>query len=135
MEHEHRDAMRGALDLPMSRIASGTAWIPDETPMRAFMHRVYGWHVMLHGNLFAGYDYQGSDVGDEKLVSQNWIMGMARRSLGGGQLTARTMLSLEPLTVGKSGYPLLLASRSSSTERWPANPHWGRPDSRIARRR
>jgi hypothetical protein len=107
-ERDHE--IRGALDLPMSRVASGTAWIPDDTPMRAYMTRSNGWHLMLHGNVFAGYDYQGTDAGDEELVSQNWIMGMAMRPLGGGHFMARTMLSLEPLTVGKSGYPLLLQS-------------------------
>lgn len=109
-EPEPHGHVRGALDLPMSRVASGTAWIPDDTPVRAFTVRSNGWHLMFHGNIFAGYDYQGSDAGGDELVSQNWIMAMAGRPVGRGHFMARTMLSLEPLTVGKSGYPLVLQS-------------------------
>ena len=63
---------------------------------------------MLHGNVFIGYHYQAGDAGGDKLVSQNWLMAMAGRAVGGGHFMARTMLSLEPLTVGKPGCPLLL---------------------------
>jgi len=100
----------GALGLPMSRVGSGTAWLPDDSPMRAFQLRGGGWHVMIHGNMFVGYDYQAGDAGGDQAVSQNWVMAMAHHSLGGGHFTGRAMLSLEPLTVGKDGYPLLLQS-------------------------
>jgi hypothetical protein len=100
----------GALRLPMSRLGSGTAWLPDEAPTRAFSLRSGGWHFMLHGNVFVGYDYQAGDAGDDQLVSQNWLMAMAGHELAGGLVTARAMLSLEPLTLGKRGYPLLLQS-------------------------
>jgi hypothetical protein len=110
-EHEQHQTMpRGALGLSMSRVGSGTAWLPDDSPMRGFEFRSSGWYVMLHGNVFAGYDVQTGDAGDEKLVSQNWLMAMAGRELGGGHFMVRGMLSLEPLTVGKTGYPLLLQS-------------------------
>ncbi|HEU5056988.1 MAG TPA: hypothetical protein VFU21_10710, partial [Kofleriaceae bacterium] len=98
----------GPLGIPMSRHGSGTAWLPDESPMAAVHAAVRGWTLMLHGNLFAGYDGQASDAGDDELVSVNWLMGMASRDLAGGELAVRTMLSLEPLTVGAEGYPLLL---------------------------
>ncbi len=101
---------RGALGLPMSRVGSGTAWLPDDAPMRMFHLRPGGWDLMLHGNVFAGYDYQAGDAGDDQLVSQNWLMAMAGHELAGGRFTARAMLSLEPLTLGKRGYPLLLQS-------------------------
>ena len=78
--------------------------------MRAFHLRSGDWDLMLHGSVFVGYDYQASDAGDDQLVSQNWLMGMAGRRLAGGYFRARAMLSLEPLTVGKRGYPLLLQS-------------------------
>ncbi len=114
MQHgeDHGDGMHvtGALGLPMSRIGSGTAWLPDDSPMRAFQLRGGGWHVMVHGNIFVGYDYQAGDAGDDQAVSQNWVMAMAHHALGGGHFTSRAMLSLEPLTVGKDGYPLLLQS-------------------------
>src|SRR5262245_17781069 len=76
MEHEGVPPL-GVLGIPASRHGSGTAWLPDDSPMRAIHRMVGGWAVMLHGNVFVGYDAQGSDAGDRELVSQNWIMGMA----------------------------------------------------------
>ncbi len=104
MHHE----MPGPLGIPMTRHGSGTAWLPDTSPMPGYHIMASGWMVMVHGNLFAGYDWQGSDAGDDKVISTNWIMGMASHDLAGGELGLRSMLSLEPLTVGKRGYPLLL---------------------------
>jgi hypothetical protein len=97
----------GVLGIPMTRHGSGTAWLPDASPMRAAHLRVGGWDVMIHGNLFVGYDHQASDAGDAEVVSQNWVMAMAGHPLGGGMFEGRAMLSLEPLTVGEDGYPLL----------------------------
>lgn len=114
METTRRDEPRdhempsGALGLPMTRWGSGTAWLPDDLPMRALQLRGGGWRLMLHGNVHVGYDAQAGDAGDEQLVSQNWLMAMASRPFVGGHFMVRGMLSLEPLTVGKSGYPLLL---------------------------
>src|SRR6185312_7984355 len=45
--------------------------------------------------------------GYDKVFSTNWFMPMAQRSLGPGQLTFRTMLSLEPATVTNRFYPEL----------------------------
>jgi len=92
----------------MARHGSGTGWLPDESPMSGFHLTAHSWHLMLHGNLFAGYDTQASDAGDDKFISINWLMGMASHELGGGELVLRTMLSLELLTVRDEGYPLLL---------------------------
>ncbi len=103
-------SMSGPLGIPESRDASGTAWQPDVTPMYAVHRRAGPWSLMLHGNVFLEYIGQGSDRGEQQLGSVNWFMGMARRSLGGGDVTLRTMLSLEPLTVGKCGYPDQLAT-------------------------
>lgn len=90
------------------REASGTSWQPESTPM--FMwHRMAGdWALGLHMNAFVGYDSQSGDRGGDKFISINWVMAMARHALGDGDVTLRTMLSLEPATVGKRGYPLLL---------------------------
>lgn len=119
-QHEGRDAPAepgsmptGVLQLPMSRAGSGTAWLPDATPMRAAMFQAGGWHMMLHGNLFVGYDRQASDAGESEVVSQNWLMLMAGRPLGAGHFEARAMLSLEPATTGRDGYPLLLQTGES----------------------
>jgi hypothetical protein len=53
-------------------------------------------------------DRQSGARGDDQLFSTNMLMGMATRPLGPGRLGLRTMMSLEPLTVGTHGYPLLL---------------------------
>jgi hypothetical protein len=55
-------------------------------------------------------DAQGGARGKTEAGVVNWGMLMASRPLGGGILRLRTMLSLEPLTLGGSGYPLLLQS-------------------------
>jgi hypothetical protein len=106
--HREANPRGGVLGIPSARDGSGTSWLPDETPMRALHGRAGGWDLMLHGNVFVGFDHQGSDAGSSRFISTNWVMGMARRPLAGGELTLRTMLSLEPLTVGGQGYPLLL---------------------------
>ena len=103
-------ASPGIIDLPHTREASGTAWLPDASPMYA-VHGEYGdWQLMGHGNLFLQYLSEGGDRGEDQFGSINWAMGMASRPLGRGRLQLRGMLSLEPWTIGGCGYPDLLAS-------------------------
>ena len=103
-------SMAGPLGISMERTGSGTTWIPDAVilPSRHFM--AGGWMVMLHGFLFGQYDYQEGPRGDKQWGSLNWAMLMADRELGGGQLTLRFMPSLDPWTVGRCGYPMLVQS-------------------------
>lgn len=112
-EMPHPTPAMGMFNFPHAREGSGTAWLPDSTPMHAVHRQAGPWQVMLHGNVFVGYDHQGSDRGDEQFLSTNWLMLMARRHVAGGEFGARAMLSLEPLTVGKEGYPLLLQTGES----------------------
>lgn len=109
MDHGHGEAMSGLYGpYPMSRESSGTAWQPDRAAHEG-IHAMRGsWSLMLHGMADVAYDDQGSPRGDEKLFSSNMIMGMARRSIGPGTFGLRAMLSAEPGTIGKEGYPLLL---------------------------
>jgi hypothetical protein len=100
--------MTGPLGLSVTREGSGTAWLPDETEMRMVHTRVGPFHLMGHYNAFGGFDYQATARGASQPLSTNWFMGMAHTEVAGGELKARTMLSLEPLTVGADGYPLLL---------------------------
>jgi len=93
--------------IPESRLASGTAWQPDVTPMHGF-HRKFGeWAVMTHFNVFLNYDHQSGPRGEDQFNSTNWLMLMASRPVGRGELTFRTMLSLEPWTTTDEGYPML----------------------------
>lgn len=68
---------------------------------------------MLHGVVFGQYDHQGSDRGDSQLGIVDWEMLMAMRPVGSGMLHFHAMASLEPLTLGEKGYPLLLQSGES----------------------
>lgn len=112
------DTMAGAmsgmpeepLGIPHTREASGTAWLPDETPMYAFHGTTGRWELMLHGSIAVQYMDEGGDRGDEQFGSTNWIMGMAHGAIAGGVLGLHVMASLDPLTVGECGYPNLLAT-------------------------
>jgi hypothetical protein len=118
MQHgEGHGAMTGALgSYPAGRESSGTAWQPDSAEHRGLMTEVGGWHLMGHADLFAVYSKQGSRRGDDKLFGAGMIMGMARRPVGEGTLQFRAGFSPDPL-MGKSGYPLLLASGETANGR------------------
>ncbi len=98
------------LGVSMERLGSGTTWIPEAVsiPSRQFVAGT--WNLMLHGFVFGQYDVQGSTRGASQVGSLNWGMLMASHELAGGRFQARTMLSLDALTVTNRGYPLLLQS-------------------------
>jgi hypothetical protein len=110
MEHGGHTAMKGALGpYPMEREASGTAWQPDASEHAGLMSTGGEWTLMAHGVLNLVYDHQSGRRGDDKAFLSGMAMGMARRPLGKGTLQFRAALSPDPI-MGKSGYPLLLAS-------------------------
>ena len=90
---------------------SGTSIEPPSTPVSMLMHNYRGWMLMLHGSAFITDTQQSGPRGADKFFSTNWIMPMAMRQLGPngryGQLTLRTMFSLEPATVSARQYPEL----------------------------
>ena len=91
-----------------NREASGTSWVPDAAPHEG-AHAMRGaWSLMAHGFAMAVADKQGGPRGDEKIFGASMLMGMATRRVGPGRLGLRSMLSLDPATIGKEGYPLLL---------------------------
>jgi len=98
------------------RDASGTAWVPDSTPMYGSMKNGGDWSVMLHGVVFGQYQYEPGDIhrtggsNTHQFNSVNWGMLMARRKLGTGRVGLRAMLSLEPFTVSNCGFLDLLAT-------------------------
>ena len=113
-EHAHHVQVEtAAAAMSTSREASGTAWLPDNTPMRGAMWHPGSWMVMLHGNLFLQYVDVGSGRGDRQFGSINWLMAMAERPIGSGRFALRAMTSTEPLTVGRCGYPDLVQSGES----------------------
>lgn len=113
MGETHQAMEPTALGIEETRDASGTSWQPDSTPMFMWQAKALGWTFGLHTNTFVGYDSKATTRGDDQFLSINWIMGMARRPLGSGDLTFRAMLSAEPGTMPKNGYPLLLQTGES----------------------
>ncbi len=118
-EHHHT-GMHGFFGpYPMTREASGTAWQPDSSPHEGFHFMKKDWMMMLHGFAQVVYDTQGGPRGGEKTFSSNMLMFMGSRSEGPGTLGFRAMLSAEPLTIGREGYPLLLQTGETADGRTP----------------
>ncbi len=109
--------MQSSVDLlsPMSQEASGTAWLPSTTPMYGKMlMRPNGDSLMLHGAIMPRYVDTGSQRGDRRVDAPNWFMAMYGHPLGANdQLGLRAMLSLDPITEGGRGYPLLFQTGES----------------------
>ena len=121
-EHPHHGqmAMSGMLGrYSMTREASGTSWQPETTPMGGthLMHN--DWMFMVHGFANLIEDDQGGARGNRKLFSSNMLMGMGQRPLGPGTFGLRSMLTLEPATIGRRGYPLLLQTGETADGRTP----------------
>src|SRR5712691_1126739 len=114
MDMQHPMQMNaGPLGIPETRTGSGTSWLPDASPMHATHIMLGGWTLMLHGQGFFQYNWQGGSRGSNQVGLVNWAMAAASRPLGGGQLQLRGMLSAEPWTIGSRGYPLLVQTGES----------------------
>ena len=117
MPHEHAGhemqmemSMHSTIDLadPMSREGSGTSWIPDSSPMYGRMFMFDDNMLMLHGAIFPRYTNVSTRRGDDRIDAPNWFMAMFSHPLGDStQFGSRLMMSLDPLTEGGRGYPLL----------------------------
>ena len=118
MEHaDHEMTMTGALGpYPMQRESSGTAWEPDSSSHMGLMAMSGGWTLMAHGTVNLVYDHQSGRRGDDKAFASGMLMGMASHPLGDGAVQFKVMLSPDPL-MGRSGYPLLLASGETANGR------------------
>ncbi len=86
---------------------AGTSAQPNSTDEPMIMSVRGAWMLMFHGEAFLNTLQQSGPRGYDKVFSTNWFMPMAQRQLGRGELTLRTMLSLEPATVTQRFYPLL----------------------------
>ena len=117
--HERHDMhmeMRSTIDLadPMSREGSGTSWLPDTSPVYGKMFMFGEDMLMLHGAIFPRYTNVSTRRGDDRIDAPNWFMGMYSHPLGDStQIGARLMMSLDPLTEGGRGYPLLFQTGES----------------------
>lgn len=99
----------------MSQEASGTAWVPSSTPVYAWMKmKPNGDMLMLHGAIMPRYTDVGSKRGDRRADAPNWFMGMYSHPVGSrDQIGLRAMFSLDPITEGGYGYPLLYQTGES----------------------
>src|SRR2546430_733865 len=118
-EHEHEKMqmeMHSSIDLadPMSREGSGTSWLPDSSPMYGRMFMFGDNMLMLHGAIFPRYTNVSTRRGDDRIDAPNWFMAMYSHPLwNNAQFGSRLMMSLDPLTEGGRGYPLLFQSGES----------------------
>ena len=103
----------------MSREASGTSWQPEAARHEGIQVMHGAWMAMLHASADIVYDNQGGPRGDDKIFSENMVMGMAQRPLGPGTFGLRSMFSFEPATIGKEGYPLLLQTGETADGHTP----------------
>ena len=113
--------MQSSIDLaePMSREGSGTSWLPDSSPMYGRMFMFGDNMLMLHGAIFPRYTNVSTRRGDDRIDAPNWFMAMFSHPLDDStQIGARLMMSLDPLTEGGRGYPLLF----QSGETWNGEP-------------
>ena len=70
--------------------------------------------LMLHGAAFPRYTNVSTRRGDDRLDAPNWIMAMYSHPFSDvTQLGLRLMMSLDPLTEGGRGYPLLFQTGES----------------------
>ncbi len=99
-------------NLPMSRNGSGTSWLPDNSPVYAYMFHSKKWMYMVHGNVFLRYNNQDlfnkGVRGGKKFDAPNMVMFMGQKAVGTkGLFHFSTMFSADPVTIGGNGYPLL----------------------------
>ena len=89
----------------VSAAKAGTAQDAQGTQHdHAQMNMSADWQFMQDGIVYSEFNHQPTSRGGDEFVVPNWWMGMAGRNTSHGRLTLASMLSLDPATVGKSGY-------------------------------
>jgi hypothetical protein len=114
VDHDHMAGMQDHpgnsepfIDNILAHETSGTSVQPNSVSQPMIMVTRGSWMFMFHNEVFLVGEQESGPSGSNKVFSTNWFMPMAQRSLGPGQLTLRTMLSLEPATVTGRFYPEL----------------------------
>lgn len=118
---EERDHETGGMlgPYPGSREATGTSWQPDSAPYGGLHLEGGGWTSVFQAMVHGVYTHQGGDLGDDDFYSTNMFMLTAQRPAPGGRFGLRATLSLEPATIGREGYPLLLQTGGTADGRTP----------------
>lgn len=104
---------------PMTQESSGTSWEPSSTPFEGFYKSHGNWRFMFMGFSYLVTDVQGGKRGGEKLFDSNMFMFMGQTDLSKSIIAFRTMFSIEPLTIGQCGYPLLLQTGETCDGKTP----------------
>jgi hypothetical protein len=68
------------------------------------------WTFMQDGVVFGLFNHQGGPRGGGEFRVPNWWMGMLSRGVRSSRLTLTAMFSLDPATVGKTGYAEIFQS-------------------------
>jgi hypothetical protein len=89
---------------PLGAQTDAPAQPPDHQHMQMDAPAANRWQLMQDGVVHALFNHQAGSRGGDEFVAPNWWMGMAARGLGASQLTLSAMFSLDPATVGTSGY-------------------------------
>ncbi len=97
----------GALAAPL--VWSAPAWAQGAGSQQAHQHEAMaapsgGWQLMQDGVVYGLFNHQGGPRGGREFVVPNWWMGLLTKDSGRHQFGLSAMLSLDPATVGKSGY-------------------------------
>jgi hypothetical protein len=112
--HAHHAPAEGWLGpYDMAREGSGTSWQPEAAGMEGLHFSMGRWRAMAHGFVFGIYADQDGPRGESQAFSTNMAMLASGRSLHGGTLALRGMLSLEPL-MGRTGDVHLLQTGESA---------------------
>lgn len=122
LEHAAHEShpMEGMLGpYSMSREASGTSWQPESSPHAGLLFEAGGWNGAFHAMARGVYTHQGGDLGDDDVYGTNMFRLTAQRPTSGGRFGLRATLSLEPATIGKEGYPLLLQTGETADGQEP----------------
>jgi hypothetical protein len=106
MQHGEHQQPETFIDEILHHDTAGTSAQPNSTVEPMIMRERGQWLLMFHGTAFQNTLQQTGARSYDKVFSTNWFMPMAQRQFGRGQLTLRTMLSLEPATVTSRYYPL-----------------------------
>lgn len=115
--HESMHGMYGRYS--MMREASGTSWVPDSSPEEGFHIITDHWLAMFRGYSYLVDDVQRGKRGGKKVIDENMFMFMAQKDWQQHTFALRTMFSLEPVTIGACGYPLLLQTGETCNGKTP----------------
>ena len=96
-QHDMRHMTSGTdsllpLGIPLSRLGSGTSWLPDSSPMHAHHISVGDWVLMLHGVAYGQYDHQDGFRGATQTGLLDWEMLEAVHQFAGGAIRFAGMM-------------------------------------------